>query len=324
MDAQVEAPERGQATEQLQRRMMDFAVNDSYGEAVERFAIHYPFSVSTCLMRSVVERLPMPVYEAHERVAADSRLTVQADGSMLPTRQGWKEAKLATVLSEAHHTPGAQDQRGCVTQASYVATMGDVKAFEAHLKQVLPPRIPLQERGKTTHAEVVWLGDGASWIWKMQQRICPTAISILDWYHAVEHASACGKVVLEGDEVGQQNWVECVSQHLWEGRVQRVITELKECLLITRTRAKREALNALVTYYTANQKRMNYPEHRAAGRMIGSGQVESAHRHVLQTRMKKAGQHWSQQGAEKMVRLRATYRTKGPSHFFDYLVKSAA
>ncbi len=64
---------------------------------------------------------------------------------------------------------------------------------------------------------------------------------------------------------------------------------------------------------------MDYPTHRAAGRVIGSGIVESSHRHVLQTRMKKAGQHWSLDGAEKMARLRAVYRTVGPKRFYHRL-----
>ena len=69
---------------------------------------------------------------------------------------------------------------------------------------------------------------------------------------------------------------------------------------------------------------MDYYSHRDAGRMIDSGIVESSHRHVIQSRMKRAGQHWGTNGAEKMVRLRALYRTTGPCDFYDSLIKSAA
>ena len=48
---------------------------------------------------------------------------------------------------------------------------------------------------------------------------------------------------------------------------------------------------------------------------MGSGIVESAHRHVLQVRMKRAGQRWGIQRARRMVRLRAVYLTAGAHHF---------
>ena len=44
--------------------------------------------------------------------------------------------------------------------------------------------------------------------------------------------------------------------------------------------------------YNANLDRMEYAYFRAQKYPIGTGAVESAHRHVLQTRMKRAGQHW--------------------------------
>lgn len=54
---------------------------------------------------------------------------------------------------------------------------------------------------------------------------------------------------------------------------------------------------------------------RARGLPVGSGIVESDHRHVLQVRMKRAGQRWSLARARRMVRLRAVYRTTGAVRF---------
>jgi hypothetical protein len=61
---------------------------------------------------------------------------------------------------------------------------------------------------------------------------------------------------------------------------------------------------------------MRYADFIAAGYLIGSGIVESAHRHVIQTRMKRAGQHWGQKGGRQMARMRAAYRTTGPERFY--------
>ena len=38
--------------------------------------------------------------------------------------------------------------------------------------------------------------------------------------------------------------------------------------------------------------------------IIGSGAIESAHRTVIQKRMKLSGQRWSKQGAQHMLNLR--------------------
>jgi hypothetical protein len=41
------------------------------------------------------------------------------------------------------------------------------------------------------------------------------------------------------------------------------------------------------------------------GLPIGSGEVESAHRHILQKRLKIPGAWWRLEGAEEMAQLRA-------------------
>ena len=85
-----------------------------------------------------------------------------------------------------------------------------------------------------------------------------------------------------------------------------------------RGRGQREALDALealVRYYRTNAKRMKYRLFREDHLPIGSGAIESAHRHVLQTRMKRAGQRWALRNAHRMARLRAAYRTAGALAF---------
>lgn len=51
---------------------------------------------------------------------------------------------------------------------------------------------------------------------------------------------------------------------------------------------------------------------RACGLPIGSGAVESSARHVVQQRMKRAGQRWSEPGAAAMVALRARSVSQRP------------
>ena len=50
---------------------------------------------------------------------------------------------------------------------------------------------------------------------------------------------------------------------------------------------------------------------------VGSGAIESAHRHVLQKRMKLAGQHWDPARADRLARLRALLATADPKKVYQ-------
>ena len=49
---------------------------------------------------------------------------------------------------------------------------------------------------------------------------------------------------------------------------------------------------------------MNYPEYDKLGYYIGSGAIESAHRTVVQKRLKLSGQRWTIDGAQRVLNLR--------------------
>ena len=86
------------------------------------------------------------------------------------------------------------------------------------------------------------------------------------------------------------------------GRVTDVIARLSA--LSTSTPESRESLEKLVHYYTEHQGRMQYDEYRRRGYGIGSGSVESAHKQIVQARMRQAGMRWSELGARHLLALR--------------------
>ncbi len=169
--------------------------------------------------------------------------------------------------------------------------------------------------------KVVWVGDGAACNWTLADQLCPDAVQVLDWHHAVEHAMDCGKVLLGEESPWLPVWQRRAEALLAGGNPDAVIAEIMDCMpLVPRRRGQHEALEAvenLVRYYRSNANRMKYRLYRGEGLPIGSGAVESAHRHVLQTRMKRAGQRWALPNARRMARLRAAYRTAGARRFYD-------
>jgi hypothetical protein len=307
-------------TEELERRMADFVVNDVYEQCASRFEVHYGLCLSENAFRLVGHRLGEKTESANEMVLQSVLLSPPADdtetlyvlndGSMVSTREGWKEVKTAVLFREEKHLRGDEETRGAIEEARYVSVLGGQDEFKATLESALK-----SENAPCARA-VVWVADGAKSNWLLARMTCPKAIQILDWYHAVENAASCAATLFGEQSALAQMFVASVRAMLWEGQVDNLLTELKGARRVAQTSDERKALSALIGYYGENAKRMDYARFRERGLLIGSGIVESAHRHVIHTRMKKAGQHWSQTGGRRMARMRAAYRTAGPARFY--------
>jgi len=318
-DRELNLPEEGELSNAMERRILDFGVNDTFQSAAERWSIHYPTTISSNLVRRVVDRVGRRCEAASSELSLQEAclprcdeparsLVVAGDGSMLLTREeSWKEAKVAVVARGEEIIE--EKNRRTVSEARYVAVLGGKEEFAASLKAALEA-----ERADEV-TNVVWLGDGAPENWTMASELCPFAVQVLDVQHAIQNGMECGKMLLgESDE--------CVP--LWERRIRQLldapspdaaIRELMACVPETTNEAEIAALDRLVGYYRRNEARMRYTTFRELGSPIGSGIVESAHRHVLQVRMKRAGQRWAIKRARRMARLRAAYRTAGPRRF---------
>jgi len=108
VDLRLGLPEEGELTSELEKRVLDFAVNDVYGECAERWALHYREPVGETLFRRVVGRVGAQCEAADQgrlqeelkpRKDAADVLVVEMDGSQLPIRgaEPWKEAKVGVL-----------------------------------------------------------------------------------------------------------------------------------------------------------------------------------------------------------------------------------
>ncbi len=317
-DAELGLPEEGDVSEEMSKRILDLGVNDTFAAAAERFSIHYPQEISENLVRRVVDRVGRMCEHADPLLLQESSmptqepasfLVVATDGSMLQTREdAWREAKVAVVARGENHVTTGVGKRPGVLHARYVAVLESREKYIAKLKAALAA-----ERADEV-TKVVWLADGASGNWTLAKDSLPFAIQILDHPHAVQHGMACGRILLGEDSECLELWERRIRELLEEGP-QRLIEEIMDCLPETDSDEELGALDDLVRYYRTNETRMHYAEYRADGLPIGSGIAESAHKHVLQVRMKRAGQRWGVRQADQMAGLRAAYRTAGPRRF---------
>jgi len=319
VDRLLDLPEEGELTSEMEKRVLDFAVNDVYGECAARWSLHYREPLSENQFRRVAERVGGQCEAADQgrlqealkaRPAPAEVLVVEVDGSQLPIRgaEPWKEAKVGVLY---HHDSAAN--RPIPKSARYVAVVNGLGEFAPVLEEAL------EVENIDDVPKVVWVGDGAACNWSLADQLAPDAVQILDWHHAVEHGVDCAKVLLGEEDPLLPLWQRRVEELLAAGDPEATISEVMDCVPeIRRGRGQREALEAvedLVRYYRTNANRMKYRLYWEDGLPIGSGTVESAHRHVLQTRMKRAGQRWALPKARKMARLRAAYRTAGPRGF---------
>jgi hypothetical protein len=104
---------------------------------------------------------------------------------------------------------------------------------------------------------------------------------------------------------------------LLNNRVEAVIGEVKTL------QGNEEDINQLIGYLENHKHQMNYQYYRQQGWMIGSGAIESAHRTLLQARMKRSGQRWANEGCDSMIQLRVTYKN-GRRDLVRKLLKKAA
>jgi hypothetical protein len=318
-DIELKLPEEGAVSDSMERRILDFGINDTFESAAERWAIHYPCPISSNLVRRVVDRVGLRGEAVVSELALQKAcrpspeepvpaLVVASDGSMVLTREeAWREAKVGVV---AHLTRFPDDAtHHDISSPRYVAVLGGKKEFAATLAAAL------EAEQADLVPQVVWLADGAPGNWTLATELCPLAIQVLDIIHAFQHGHACGKALLGDLDPALSLWEERIRHLIDASRPDALIHELLDCLPYTTTEAHLAALDNLVGYYRTNEERMQYARFRELGLPVGSGIVESAHRHVLQARMKRAGQRWSLLRGRRMTRLRAAYRTAGPRHF---------
>ena len=215
----------------------------------------------------------------------------QADGAMLLTDEGYKEAKLGRIFAAtALRTSVVEERGGHIASSVFVGHLGNAAAFGIKLATQLDP---YKDRGR----DLVFISDGALWLRQLMEKACPQATLILDIYHAMEHISQAGKASF-GTGQAASDWFDEQRSLLLDSKLDEVLTNLKQLPIAPALR------DSVWAYLQANRERMDYKTYRERGLLMGSGAIESAHRTVMQRRLKRAGQRWSINGAQRVLTLR--------------------
>lgn len=222
----------------------------------------------------------------------------QPDGSA-KTRQ----IKMGCVFTQSFDSDG-KPQRDA-SSSIYVSTFGEVCDLSAMLYS------EALKAGYANAKEVVFLGDGAEWIWNMVEDRFRDAVQIVDFYHACEHLhTLCQALTSDPDNANAlfRSW----RHRLKNNGLPRIIQES-----IQRNAGLDPACRKIVAeelfYFRKNAGRMTYRTFRGKGYFIGSGAIEGACRHIVCQRTKLSGMRWLRSGAADVL----TFRCLIKSNLFD-------
>jgi hypothetical protein len=220
------------------------------------------------------------------------RLYGSMDGVFVPIEKEWKEAKLISWYQVGQRY--GRDELHA-QQISYYCSLEDAASFGK-----LAWATAVQHKADRAY-ELIFVCDGATWIWKLIEQYFPDATQIVDWYHACQYLYPIAESLFEKEDQ-QMSWVADMQTLLWDGEVEAVI---RACLAIQKTVGT--PAQRLITYYQNNLERMRYDRFRQANYFIGSGTVESGCKQVVGMRLKRSGASWSPAGASATAKARAAW-----------------
>lgn len=237
---------------------------------------------------------------------------VEGDGTGVPMRKGetqgrrgrqpdgtsrGREVKLGCVF-----TQHGVDEQGFPLRdpdtTSYVTSFAGAREFGAIL------RTEAQQRGIAGAARTVFLGDGAAWVWNVARINFPSAITILDLYHATEHLNTLTEALYGKDSAPAKTraaaWLTLLKE---EQEGVSTVLGLAEADLPTH-RARRKLAKKEIAYFRRNRPRMRYAYFRTQGLFIGSGVVEAGCKTVVGHRVKQSGMFWKVSGSHNVLTTR--------------------
>jgi len=284
--------------------LTDFGCEHSFARAAESVWEHYGFKIGASVVRAATlkhsQRARQRLQEQYDQpfrilpAVGVNHVIAEADGTMVCTvppgkRNGkrprdWKEMRLVATQ--------AKDSATTV----YAATFGSVEETGKRWGHCA------RAAGWGLNSQIHAVGDGADWIRRQSQQVFGKQGTFLcDFYHVSEYLGAAAQSC-RGSRANQ--WRRTQQNRLRRGAVQKVIETLEEYLEPVGTPEEESPVRNGHRYLTNRTECLDYPRALQLGLPIGSGMIESGHRHVLHARLKKAGTAWLHDHADQIAHLR--------------------
>lgn len=253
---------------------------------------------------------------AFEDTVAGRRVVISSDGGRIRLRESkrgpktkkgrrrysgaWREPKVLIV-----YVVDAEGKREAGFAPVIDATLKGPDAVFALLRTYL-------HRLDITQADqVLFIADGAPWIWKrvplLVQALGLAADQVhelVDFYHALQHLAQVAALRKDWSAKARSRWRSQQRRLLLRGQAEQVIAAVRD---LCRGRNSK-AIRTHRDYFVKNRSRMAYAQLLAMKLPIGSGAIESTVRRVVNLRLKGSSIFWCRASAEAILLLRSYYK----------------
>src|SRR5712691_6485428 len=251
-----------------------------------------------------------------EDTVAGRRVVISSDGGRMRLREikrgpkttkgrrrytgAWREPKVLLV-----YVVDAAGKRDATFVPVMDATLKGPDAVFALLRSYL------QRLAITQADQVLFIADGAPWIWKrvplLVQALGLAAQQVhelLDFYHAVQHLGQVAALRKDWSAKARARWRTQQRRFLLHGQVEQVIAAVQALCQGRNSKAIRTQRD----YFIKHQSRMTYAKLSTMKLPIGSGAIESTVRRVVNLRLKGPSIFWCRASAEAILLLRSYYK----------------
>jgi len=309
----------------LQRVMTDFGADHAFGQVPKKLQEHYGIEMPVSTVVKVTEHHGQQMQMQRERVVLPVaalgclQQIVETDGCMLPIvmaradggdkrknkKLHWLETRLAMAHTQGSVTPKFD--------ATFGGSVDD--AGQAMLNCAVAA-------GFWTQTQVHGVGDGAPWIeGQTKAKFGGQASYLVDFFHVCEYLVAASKTC---DPSNPQPWTESQKSLLKNNESAVVIENLVPYLEAEAIESDKAPVRACHRYLINRLDQLDYKGSIEKGLPIGSGEIESAHRYVIQKRLKLAGAWWKAANVEPMLALRVVRANDGWEKYWGNLATAVA
>lgn len=290
----------------LQRVIVDFGADHAFGQVPDKLQVHYGIRLGSGTIRLVTERHAAAVSQRptfsspHPDTPGCAYIVGEMDGSMIPIvemdetspdqrkgkRESWKEARLSLAHDRDKVTChfGVEFQEGVDRAGQALSDCARRAGF-----------------GRRTYLHAV--GDGAVWLREqVGKQFGDQGHYLADFYHVCEYLAEAATSCTRPE--ARTAWMETQKEALKRGRVHAVIEALMPHIGAPGIDDSQAPVRACHRYLGNRLTQPDYVHAQANNLPIGSGEIESAHRHIIQKRIKLPGAWWKIDNARNMMKLR--------------------
>ena len=305
----------------LQRVVTDFGADDAFGPGVAKLKEHYGIEMPVSTMQRTTEHHAHCIYEQEVvRVigpgTATGVLIGEMEGSMVPgvepspeaedkrKDQGlsWKEVRLNLVHPQGSVTPvfGGNFADGVEESGRQWGRCAAKAGF-----------------GPSSHLHGV--GDGAPWIVnQMDLQFGTQGSYLVDFFHVCEYLGEAAQGCAADHP---QAWLDMQKERLKTNQTAAVLDALAP---FVRADENDNPVTACDRYLRHRLDHLDYQGAIQQGLPIGSGEIESAHRYIIQERLKLPGAWWSPDQVKTRLALRLNRANREWEAYWQRAEKEAA